>query len=126
MNDSHNPLQLGPMYTSTFTFAPGNYDSEFHELDTAIASVARAIDGYLGEEAWENPSNGLVSNVYYWATYEAMKKLIEHPLHRRAKDNQSQWLEGYQVVIAEVIGAYGDGKLAHPLAHQNFLAKTKA
>lgn len=54
------------MYTSTFTFAPGAYDAQFHALDGRIAEIARAIPGYLGEEAWENPATGLVSNVYYW------------------------------------------------------------
>jgi NADH:ubiquinone oxidoreductase subunit F (NADH-binding) len=36
------------MYTATFTFAPGEYDDEFHRLDQAIAEAARAIPGYLG------------------------------------------------------------------------------
>ena len=47
------------MYTSTFTFAPGEYDAPFHALDGRIAEIARAIPGYLGEEAWENPATGL-------------------------------------------------------------------
>jgi len=46
------------MYTSTFTFLPGAYDDEFHALDNSIAAIARAIPGYLGEEAWENPATG--------------------------------------------------------------------
>jgi hypothetical protein len=33
------------MYTSTFTFAPGEYDDAFHALDATIAEVARAIPG---------------------------------------------------------------------------------
>jgi len=40
------------MFTSTFTFAKGQYDDAFHALDAVIAGVARAIPGYLGEEAW--------------------------------------------------------------------------
>lgn len=104
------------MYTSTFTFAPGEYDDDFHALDATIAQVARAIPGYLGEETWENPGTGQVSNVYYWATLDALQSLIHHPSHRQAKQQQDRWLRGYQVVIAEVIGAYGDGRIAHPLA----------
>lgn len=107
---------LTRMYTSTFTFAKGQYDDEFHALDTAIAQVARSIPGYLGEEAWENPDTGLTSNVYYWASMEALQALIQHPSHLQAKQRQARWLKGYQIVIAQVIGAHGDGGIAHPLA----------
>jgi hypothetical protein len=72
------------MFTATFTFAPGEYDDEFHRLDQAIAAMARAIPGYLGEEAWENPASGLVSTVYYWRTREALQLLVDHPLHLEA------------------------------------------
>jgi hypothetical protein len=58
------------MYTSTFIFAKKEFDDEFHALDQAIAAAAKAIPGYLGEETWENPANGLVSNVYYWDSLE--------------------------------------------------------
>jgi heme-degrading monooxygenase HmoA len=103
------------MYTSTFTFLPGTYDDEFHALDNTIAAIARSIPGYLGEEAWENPVTGAVSNVYYWSTMEALQELVEHKDHVKAKQQQANWLRGYQVVIAEVITFYGDGRLAHPL-----------
>ena len=104
------------MFTSTFTFAPGDYDDEFHALDARIAAVARAIPGYLGEEAWENAATGLISNVYYWDSMEALRQLIDHPDHRAAKAAQARWLKGYQVVIAEVLRSYGDGGIPHPLA----------
>lgn len=104
------------MYTSTFTFAPGEYDAPFHALDGRIAEIARAIPGYLGEEAWENPATGLVSNVYYWQAWEALQQLMRHPAHLEAKQQQARWLKGYQVVIAQVVGSYGDGGIAHPLA----------
>lgn len=109
----------GPsMYTSTFTFAKREYDEEFHALDGAIAQLARSIAGYLGEESWENPSTGLFSNVYYWDTMDALEELMNHPAHLAAKQRQAQWLKGYQVVIAQVVGFYGDGGIAHPLAHR--------
>ena len=104
------------MYTATFTFAPGDYDDEFHRLDQAIAEAARAIPGYLGEEAWENPANGLVSNVYYWQTLEALQQLMDHPVHCEAKARQARWLKGYHVVVAQVLRSHGDGGIAHPLA----------
>ncbi len=104
------------MYSSTFTFAAGAFDEAFHSLDAEIAAVARSIPGYLGEESWENPGTGLVSNVYYWSSMEALQPLMKHPAHRLAKEKQAAWLKGYQVVIGQVLSVYGDGGIAHPLA----------
>lgn len=106
------------MYTSTFTFAKGEYDDEFHALDGVIAEVARSLPGYLGEETWENAATGLLSNVYYWETLAALEALMNHPSHLEAKQRQARWLRGYQVVLAQVVGFYGDGGIAHPLAHR--------
>lgn len=100
------------MYSSTFIFAKGTYDDEFHRLDEDIAAMARALPGYLGEEAWENPSTGLVSNVYYWDSLESLQALVRHPKHQEAKAKQGQWLAGYQVVISQVLRTYGDQGLA--------------
>ncbi|GAA5185257.1 hypothetical protein GCM10025771_41060 [Niveibacterium umoris] len=107
------------MYSSTFTFATRQFDDEFHRLDAAIAEAAKSIDGYLGEESWENTATGLVSNVYYWESLEALQELMSHPAHIQAKALYSKWLNGYQVVIAQVLRSYGDGKLAHPLTSYN-------
>ncbi|AKJ29434.1 antibiotic biosynthesis monooxygenase family protein [Caldimonas brevitalea] len=104
------------MYSSTFTFAKKEFDNDFHVLDNTIAAVAKSIPGYLGEESWENRSTGLISNVYYWETMDALEALMRHPHHIAAKQQQGRWLDGYQVIIAEVIGCYGDRGLAHPLA----------
>lgn len=104
------------MYTSTFTFAKRDYDEAFHALDSVIAQTAKSISGYLGEENWEDPTTGLISNVYYWETREALEQLINHPAHLAAKRKQARWLNGYQIVIAQVLETYGDGGIAHPLA----------
>lgn len=104
------------IYTSTFTFAAGRFDEEFYALDKVIAEAAKSIPGYLGEEAWESPATGLISNVYYWESMEALQQLMRHPAHVEAKRRQGEWLKGYQVVIAQVVGTYGDGGIPHPLA----------
>eukprot|EP01034_Spumella_vulgaris_P032742 gene32742-40412_t len=49
----------------------GHFDEAFHRLDEAIATAARVLPGYLGEESWEDTRNGLVSNVYYWESLAA-------------------------------------------------------
>lgn len=91
------------MITATFTFAKGEFDDAFAALEAEIAQIAKSILGDLGEEAWENPGTGLISNVYYWESMEALQKLIKHPPHLAAKARQAQWLKGYQIVIAEVV-----------------------
>lgn len=103
------------MYSSTFIFAKRQFDDAFHTLDQDIAARARAIPGYLGEESWENPATGLVSNVYYWRDLAALRQLVDDPRHAQAKAAQGRWLAGYRVVIAEVMRTYGDGALDHLL-----------
>lgn len=100
------------MFSSTFIFAKGQWDAEFHQLDEQIAAAARATPGYLGEECWENAATGLVCNVYYWDSLDALQLLMQHPTHLQAKAKQAQWLSGYQVVISQVLRTYGDAKLA--------------
>lgn len=109
------PARPGPArYTATFIFAKKQFDDDFHRLDQAIATAARATPGYLGEEAWEDPVRGLYANVYYWESLEALEALIHHPAHQQAKAAQSRWLDGYRVVIAQVLREYGDGLLPGP------------
>ena len=96
------------MYSSTFIFKKKLFDDEFYQLDQAIADAAKSIPGYLGEESWENSENGHVSNVYYWESLDALRMLMEHPKHLEAKAAQEKWLNGYQVVISQVLKTYGD------------------
>ena len=102
------------MYSATFIFAKGQYDEEFFRLDEAIAEAAKKIPGYIGEETWENPATGLISNVYYWESLEALQALMKHPKHIEAKRAQEKWLNGYQIIVSKVIRTYGDGKISHP------------
>jgi heme-degrading monooxygenase HmoA len=104
------------IYTATFTFVARALDETFHELDNEIALIVKSIPGYLGEETWESASTGLISTAYYWETFDALKALMSHPKHLAAKEQQARWLKGYHVVIAQVIGCYGDGGIPHPLA----------
>ena len=41
--------------------------------------------------------------MYYWQSLEALQTLMQHPAHLKAKAAQAQWLNGYQVVIAQVL-----------------------
>ena len=104
------------MFSATFIFKKKQFDDEFFQLDQQIANFAKQSTGYLGEESWENSATGCVSNVYYWETMEGLQQLMQHPAHQQAKQNNRNWLAGYQVIIAEVKRAYGDGSIAHPTA----------
>jgi heme-degrading monooxygenase HmoA len=104
------------MYSATFIFDKKQFDDAFYQLDESIAAVAKKTTGYIGEEAWENPETGRVANVYYWESMDGLQELMRHPKHIEAKEKQSDWLNGYQVVISQVMRAYGDGGFAHPTA----------
>lgn len=104
------------MYSATFIFDKKQFDDQFYQLDQAIAEAAKQTTGYMGEEAWENAETGRVSNVYYWQSLDGLHELMNHPKHIEAKAAQSNWLNGYQVVISQVIRAYGDGTISHPTA----------
>jgi heme-degrading monooxygenase HmoA len=107
------------MYSATFIFDKKQYDDAFYALDALIAAAAKETDGYLGEESWENAETGRVCNVYYWRDLKSLQALMQHPKHLEAKAQQGNWLNGYQIVIAEVIRAYGDGSIAHPTSDFN-------
>lgn len=102
-------------YSSTFIFEARERGDEFFRLDDEIAARARQIPGFLGEEHWVNPENGLHSEVYYWETLEALQQLIGMDTHGVAKRRAAEWLGRYRVVIAEVRATYGDRELG--LAH---------
>jgi heme-degrading monooxygenase HmoA len=102
------------MYSATFIFDKKQYDDAFYALDKAIAAAAKSTEGYLGEESWQNAETGRVCNVYYWRDLQSLQALMNHPKHLEAKASQANWLNGYQIVIAKVIRAYGDGRIMHP------------
>ena len=102
------------MYSATFIFNKKQFDEEFYRLDQAIAEIAKRTVGYIGEEAWVNAETGHVSNVYYWESMEGLQELVNHPQHLKAKAAQSKWLNGYQVVISQVLRVYGDDAIPHP------------
>ncbi|TAM71667.1 MAG: hypothetical protein EPN48_00985 [Microbacteriaceae bacterium] len=99
------------MYTSTFIFHAKSYDDEFHRFDDEIAERARAIPGFLGEEAWSNEATELHSEVYYWESLESLQQLIGMDVHREAKSLHDRWIGPYRVVIGEVLSTYGQPDL---------------
>lgn len=101
------------MYSATFIFDTKQFDSDFHRLDSLIAAAAKETEGYMGEEAWEDPKTGRICNVYYWEGEAGLKQLIAHPSHLEAKRRYAEWLAGYQVIISQVVRTYGDKGIGH-------------
>lgn len=97
-----------PKYSSTFIFETKDLTDEFHRIDSEIATRARQIPGFLGEEAWHNEGTGLHAEVYYWADMDALRRLVEMDTHRIAKARSGEWLGEYRVVISEVQSVYGN------------------
>lgn len=98
-------------YTSTFIFEAKPYDDDFHRLNDEIAERARAIPGFLGEEAWHNEQTGLHAEVYYWDSQDAMRQLIGMDTHREAKRQHERWIGAYRIVLGEVLTTYGQAGL---------------
>jgi heme-degrading monooxygenase HmoA len=97
--------------SATFIFALRELDERFHELNDEIAERARAIPGFMGEEAWHDDKTGLHSEVYYWETADALRELIAMDTHGIAKGLADNWIAEYRVVIAEVQSVYGHASL---------------
>lgn len=104
------------MYTISFVFRPGTCDDEFRRLDAATQAVAEATEGYLGVETWWSEDRAVCNAVYYWDDLRHLSAFAQAAPHRAAKAAYDRWYDGYQVVVAEVRSAYGDGRLPHPTA----------
>jgi heme-degrading monooxygenase HmoA len=99
------------MYSAQFIFKPGTYDEEFHRLDDAIEEFVQAMPGFLGVERWQSADGATKNSIYYFADKETLTEFSRYPDHLTAKAGVQRWYDGYEVVISEVVAAYGDGKI---------------
>ncbi|MFG6447305.1 antibiotic biosynthesis monooxygenase family protein [Roseateles sp. BYS180W] len=106
------------MISASFIFDEGRYDEAFHALDAAIERAVLETPGYLGQEQWRNEAQGRLCNVYYWSDESGLRALMQHPAHLQAKARYTEWLQGYRVVVSQVLRSYGDGLMAHPTSPQ--------
>jgi hypothetical protein len=115
------PHTRRPRFSSTFIFEIGELDDDFHRLNDEIAARARAIDGFLGEEAWHNEEAGLHAEVYYWTDLDSLHELVGMDTHQIAKGRYDEWLGEYRVMIAEVKSVYGNPILGieHRPSHEH-------
>ncbi len=101
------------MFSASFIWEPGNYDDEFHELNSHIDDIARALPGFIGSETWLSANGARRNAVYYWESLDALQVFAKDPDHLRAKRQYAKWYKGYHVVVAEVLKTYGDGGVEH-------------
>jgi len=104
---------MAAMFAVSFIFRPGNYDEEFHRLDTLIDDYAHSLEGYIGVERWVSDDGHTRNSVYYFRDQETVTTFSRYPEHREAKENYRRWYEGYQIVVSEVSASYGDGGIDH-------------
>lgn len=104
------------MISCSFIFSPGVYDDEFHELDRKIDDFASSLEGFLGVDRWVSEDGKSRNSIYYFDGMASVKQLSRYPDHLVAKENYKKWYLGYQIVVSEVVGSYGDGYFQHPSA----------
>jgi heme-degrading monooxygenase HmoA len=73
------------------------------------------IPGFIGMESYTDNTSGRIINNYYWQSRAAMESLMTHVAHAQAKLQSSQWISGYQTIIAEIESSH-NMNLSHPLA----------
>lgn len=103
------------MLCCQFIFQPGEYDAEFHALDTAIAEYAESMTGYIGSESWVSPDGTRRNAIYYFADASSLQEFSRVGEHLEAKQKYHNWYDGYLIIVSEVKGTYGDGRLPHLL-----------
>lgn len=97
------------MYIAAFIYKPGQQDQEFQHLSALIDEVASSLPGFVGSQSWRSADGELVNASYYWQDQASIRAFATHPRHLEAKRQYRKWYAGYQVVIAKVERAYGDG-----------------
>lgn len=108
------------MISATFIVDTATLDEEFHQLDARIIQAAKETVGYIGEEAWADPKTGRTCTVYYWEGMEGLQQLMRNVDHCQAQAKSHRWLQGYRVVISEVLATYGTDNYPHPLEGCDF------
>jgi heme-degrading monooxygenase HmoA len=97
------------VYLVTFEFVQERVDDEWRALNERVQEAAESNPAYAGRDVWHRGDHTLV--VYRWETAAGLQRFREHPVHREAKRRYEEWYGGFEVTVAEVLTAYGDGGL---------------
>ena len=103
------------MFLAQFKFVPGEYDEDFHALDTAIGEYAESLPGFVGVERWVSPDGLKRNSIYFFEDMETIQTFAKFPKHLEAKSQYTKWYDGYEVIISEIKHSYGDSKISSVL-----------
>ena len=95
-------------------FEPGEYDDEFHFLDSQIDAFASELSGFISVHRWISSDGRLRNSIYFFKDMGSVQALSKFPQHLVAKKEVKRWYKGYQILITEVTATYGDGNLQYP------------
>lgn len=104
-------VQWYTVYQISFIFRPGTYDDDFERLDAQIEQIAQATPGYAGVQTWWSADRAVCNSVYSWEHLDNLKDFSRSAAHLQAKSEYARWYDGYEVIVAEVVSRYGDGRL---------------
>ena len=102
------------MISCQFVFEPGEYDDEFHTLDTQIEQYAQSLPGYVSVHRWVSIDGKIKNSNYFFEDLNSVKPLSQYPAHLTAKKEYARWYKGYKILITEVLHGYGDGNIEYP------------
>ena len=63
------------MISCSFILSPGDYDTEFHELDQRIDDFARSLEGFVGVDRWVSDDGKSRNSIYYFEDMDAVRQL---------------------------------------------------
>ncbi len=97
----------GHMICCSFVFEPGEYDDEFHRLDSLVDTYARSLVGFVRVDRWFSEDRRFQNSMYFFADYTAVKLLANYPQHLEAKAGVDRWYRSYRVDVFELKTSYG-------------------
>ena len=110
-----------PLYLATWKVAPAIAVGNTCVLKPSELSPRTAT--LLGEVCTAVGLPPGVVNIVHGTGPAAGQALIEHPTHIEAKRQQARWINGYHIVIGQVLQSHGDGGIRHPLNPQSQAAR---
>jgi hypothetical protein len=94
---------------ATFIFRQHTSNQDFVDLDNQIMERAQANPGFIRKGKWLSPDGTTIRVDYYFTDMESLQVFRGDEIHREAKKRYSEWYDGYDVEIAEVMHRYSDG-----------------
>lgn len=111
--------ELRPDYVALLVAADGLPGGPSDEpCDGWLREAEAAAAGRPAEERpqvarWREDHRSVCNAVYYWQDRRQLAAFARAIPHRAVKACYDRWYDGHQVIVTEVHGAYGHGRLPH-------------